>query len=771
MSADIKKGNMNSIASESFLNYAEEVIKERAIPHIEDNLKPVHRRILATLYKEKLLSTAKAKKSAATVGETMKTHPHGDASIYDAMVRLSQDFKMRYPLVTMQGNNGNINGAPAASMRYTEAKLSPIGDLMVQELSEKAVPYMPTYDNEGTEPTLMPSAFPNILCNGNMGIAVGMSSSILPHNLREAVDALVELINNPLLTIDELVKIMPGPDLPTGGVITNIEKINDIYATGSGTLEVESKYHIEEKSRETHIVFTEIPYMINMDNIVSKIKTLAAENMLDGVIDLQNNTGREGLELRVITKAKANISRILNVLFEKTGLRNNIRTGLTVLKDNKPVQTGMLGLMKGYLDHRSNVIVSIFGAKKEKAEARLHIVEGLVIATQDIDGVVALIKGSASTAEAREGLITKYKLSEIQAKAILDMRLSQLTRIDAQKIENERKELIKNIEYFILVLSSQDERNKIIKEQLLDVKKKFGDGRRTVLRSTSGVDDENFVELNYLVSLNKDNSISAVLTSDLMSAGKNRVGKKIFSNIGEKTIQLNNRNMLLIADVSGRIFGIPGSKLSAAENMSLESFDARADRRVTSILEATESDMQKEFFVVFTKNGQVKKTVLEDYKNFKPSNIGIKLREGDEVIGMAFGNTGDFIVVAGEDKINKYSLDDIRSTGRNTLGVVASELSNPYGYVVGNSEDQIALYGKGAAKRVLIKDIPQGSRLTKGVVMSEDTTAMSLVKRPNPVVIGKDGRGYLLEGTDIERKTIKNVNNNIYNGQVLDLVY
>ena len=243
----------------------------------------------------------------------------------------------------------------------------------------------------------MPSAFPNILCNGNMGIAVGMSSSILPHNLKEAVDALIELINNPLLTVDELVKIMPGPDLPTGGVITNIEKIKWYLCDRFRNSWSRVNIILKKKSRETHIVFTEIPYMINMDNIVSKIKSLAAENMLDGVIDLQNNTGREGLELRVITKAKANISRILNVLFEKTGLRNNIRTGLTVLKDNKPVQTGMLGLMKGYLDIEVMLLLVSLVLKKKKAEARLHIVEGLVIATQDIDGVVALIKGSAST--------------------------------------------------------------------------------------------------------------------------------------------------------------------------------------------------------------------------------------------------------------------------------------------------------------------------------------------------------------------------------------
>lgn len=770
MSKVNKKLNLNQAASEDFLNYATAVIKERAIPNIEDNLKPVHRRILYTLHNTKLTSDKKEKKSAATVGEVMKIHPHGDASIYDAMVRLGQDWKMRYPLITIQGNAGNINGSPAAAMRYTEAKLSPMGDYMVAELSEKGVEYMNTYDDEGQEPILLPSAIPNILINGNMGIAVGMSSSVLPHNLKESVDAIIAYINDPLLTVSDLIKIIPGPDLPTGGIITNIEKINEIYSTGRGTLKVEARYTIETKGRATHIVFNEIPYLVDLEKIVSAIKELAAEGYIDDVVDIQNNTGRAGLELRVILKRGANPNRTLQILFDKTGLRNNVRIGMTVLDNHKPVQTNMIGMIKGYVKHRHNVLINIYNEKLRKASARLHIVEGLMIAIQDIDGVVDLIKKSNSTAEARTGLIEKYKLTEEQAKAILNMRLSQLTRVDATALKDEKDLLEKDIVFFNKVLKEPKEREKIIKEQLLDIRNKFGDGRRTTLRSTLAV-DENFVEVDYTVGLFEGSILGVVETSKLMQSGKNRVGRKIFEKEPLQVIQMSNKSKLLIVDEEGRMTAIPGSLLVEDEALYIGDLEHRLKTDIVSIAEYGEREYEKDYLVVFTEQNVVKRTLLADYKGFNAFTLGIKLRKGDAVKSLHFGNEEDCVIAVAEAKVNRYPLSEVRATGRTTIGVKAYDTSFTGQYTVANEKERVLMHGINNAKYVLVKDIPLGSRTNKGVNLDEDTTFVYRVKRTDFVIVNPNGTGYLINGQDVETKNYSHTNNNIYNGQISAIGY
>jgi DNA gyrase subunit A len=498
---------INDIASEDFLTYATEVIKSRAIPYADDNLKPVHRRILYGMYLLKVFSNKPKVKSARITGDVMgKFHPHGDSSIYEAMIRLSQTWKMRYPLVDVQGNAGSIAGDGPAASRYTEANLTAIGDLMVEELKHKAVDYMATYDNTDVEPVTLTSIFPNILCNGNLGIAVGMSSDIVPHNLREAVDAIIAYIDNNAIQMPELMKHMPGPDFPTGAVITTPEKIQEIYETGRGTLTLRSKYDIEHVKGRAHLVFTEIPYLVSIeDKIIQKIHDLVNTEELKDVEDIIDNTGRNRIEIRVILSTKANVRKVLQILFAKTGLQNNIKVNNTVIIDNKPKQLGLKALIQSYVAHRHKMIRRISIKQKEKAEKRLHLVDGLLIAMQDIDGVIKLIKSSSNKSTARVALMKEYKLTAVQADGILDMKLSQLTKLDADKLMNEKKGLEKEILRLNALIHVVKSRDNVIKAQLLDMKNTLGDARRTLIESTSVVAMNESKKLR--IVLHKDNKV------------------------------------------------------------------------------------------------------------------------------------------------------------------------------------------------------------------------------------------------------------------------
>lgn len=779
--SDLKKVNLDTAASEDFLNYASAVIKDRAIPNIEDNMKPVHRRIIFTMNKNKLNSDAKHKKSASTVGDVIKIHPHGDSAIYDSLIRLAQPWKMRYPLIDIQGNMGNINGSPAAAMRYTEAKLTVFGDLMVQEVGDKAVGFIETYDGESEEPIILPSLFPNILCNGNMGIAVGMSSSILPHNLKEVIDVIVAYINkstigkdnkeNPIkdhMSVDEIVKFLPGPDFPTGGIITNIHKIKDLYETGSGTISVQGKYYIEQKGKETHIVFTEVPYLTSIEDIIAKIKTLAAEGGLDDVINIQNNTGRSGLEVRVILKAKSNVNKNLEILFNKCGLRNNIRMGVTVLENHKPLQTNILGLIRGYVNHRHQVLINIYQEKKRKAEKRLHIVQGLLIAVQDIDNVIQLIKTSNSKAEARAALIAKYSLTEEQSNAILDMRLSQLTKMDATALKEEEKTLIQNIESYSIVIDFSEEREILIKKALLELKQKHGDARRTFLKNL----EENEKEPNetqYMVTLFENNELVVSEVSNLFSATKVRVGKKLFNKKPLQSIQMSNKNKIIAVDKEGKVILIDGKKLYDG-TVYLYDFDNRIKTDIVFISEVTEQDLQKEFMTFITKNGIIKKTSMLEYNDFKSIVIGLKLKEDDQVIWAAPTNEDELAFIMNGSKLNKFELSSVRPTGRNTQGVKAVDMELPIYAATGLDQEKYLLYDKsGTAKIVIGKDFPLGIRAGKGQLINADNIGICKLRKTEVLLIGEDLKGYILDTTNIEIKSSKATNNKIYNGNLFKI--
>lgn len=758
--------DINNIAKDDFLNYAMAVIKNRAIPNVEDNLKPVHRRILYTMYENKLISKARYVKSARTTGNVMgQYHPHGDTAIYDALVRLSQTWKMRYPLIDVQGNNGSISGASAAAQRYTEAKLSPIGDLMVEELKYQPVDYIETYDGEGREPSLLPSLFPNVLCNGNMGIAVGMSSSILPHNLREVAAALVAYIDNPSMTVDELIGFMPGPDLPTGGTINNIEKIKEIYSTGSGTLEVQAKYHIEEKGNKTHIVVTEIPYLMNIeDNITTKIKKLAEEG-LDDIYNIENNSGHNGLEYRIILKPKANTGKILQILFDQTGLKNNIRVGLTVLKNKKPIQANMLDLLENYIRHRHNIITSIMQSKKDKADARLHIVEGLLIALQDIDGVIKIVKESKNKADARSLLMNKYSLSEKQANAILDMRISQINKMDADKLIKEKEELVENIKYYRKIIENKSERDKIIKEQLNDIKKRFGDSRRTILKSTTSVNTD-IKEEFFIAGLFKDNVISIKNKKDLAFSAKGRVGTKLFKDGPKQLINISNKELLLLLDSEGKSYLAKEYSVDEEDTVA-ENIDKRVSDEIVFMTRFGKEEISKEYFVTVSKKGVIKKTSLKEYNNFKSPIKAVKLRKDDSILYAGFHNDDEFVFVTSKEKYVKFSLKDVKDTGRNTIGVKSMEADYIVDVQIAKDDEIILSYNiEGKGKITNASEFSVSTRASKGQKIPEELSYMIKVKNPDITVLSNTGQFIRFSKNDLTIKSPKASGSKIYGKQV-----
>jgi len=749
--------NINDIAKQDFMNYAMGVIKDRAIPNIEDNLKPVHRRVLYSMYLAKLWSHKGHVKNAAIVGDTMKIHPHGDQSIYDALIRLGQPWKSRYPLIDIQGNKGNMSGASAAAMRYTEGKLTPIGDIMVSELKDKCVPMIHTYDGIGNEPFVMPSAFPNILCNGNMGIAVGMSSALIPHNLKEVVQALIKRIDNPMLTIEELLRVLPGPDFPTGGIVTNIDKVAEVYTSGSGTFEVRGKYRVESKGKYTHLVFTEIPYLVNIETgIIDKIKELAAEGIVDEIYNIENNTGRNGLEIRIILKPSANISKVLKILFDNTRLSSVIRVGMTVLQNDRPVSTNIFGLLDGFIGHRHNVLTTTASNNMTGALERLHMVEGLMIAVQDIDGVIEIVKASSSRGAAKTTLQRTYKLSEIQAGAILDMKVSQINKMDTQKLAMEEKALHSNIDKYDAIINKKEVRNKLIKNSLIDLSTNYGDDRRTVLEN-SEIDVVN-EKHKYLILLHPDNEVSVIDDSTIAVSAKGRVGKKLVNKRVIQAINFSTEDTLLLFDGKGRSYKVDNRMLAPGMNQYMLDIDSRIKGEIQHIVSITEDDAAKEYLVFVTQNGTVKKTKVADYNNFKTASIAIKLRDGDSILRVRPANDTDFVLIMGDEKLNKFSVKDVTSTGKNTIGSKGISANEVVAAEIASDSDHVCMTNKdGKGKYVIVSTITNSVRAGRGQIVYKGTASMDKLFGTTIALVSDTGSVLKIKKDDVPKRLVKAV--------------
>jgi DNA gyrase subunit A len=672
----------------SYLAYAMSVIVARALPDVRDGLKPVHRRILHVMNSQGLRHTAKYRKSASVVGDVMGNfHPHGDVAIYDAMARLAQDFSYRYPLVDGQGNFGSVDGDPPAAMRYTEARMQTITEELLNDIEKDTVDFRPNYDGSKREPSVLPAKLPNLLLNGQVGIAVGMATNIPPHNLTEIIDAIVEMIDNPQATLDDLMKHVKGPDFPTGGVIYGRDSIRQAYGTGRGSIVVRARADImEDKKGREQIVVTEIPYAVNKATLVEKIAELLRDKRISGVSDLRDeSSNREGgVKIVIDLKRDSYPNKVLNQLFKLTPLQSAFHVNMLALVENgrQPRVLNLEMMLREYLKHRQVVVRRRTEFELRKAKERAHVLEGLKIALDHIDEVIKTIRASQTFDEARENLIEKFKLSDIQARAILAMQLRRLTGLDRKQIEDELAELVKLIAELEQILASEAEILRVIREELEELKAKYGDERRTeIVGSELGKFSEEELVPNeqVIVTLTSGNYIKRIPANTYKSQG--RGGKGIMGmttkeeDVVEHLVLTQNHDFMLFFTNKGRVFRlkvyeVPAASRTAKGQAVVNLLQLGNGERVTSLVTFDAQNEQSYLFMA-TKLGTVKKTALSDYANVRANGlIAIKLDTGDELKWVKLtGGKDEIIISTALAQAIRFQESEVRPMGRATRGV------------------------------------------------------------------------------------------------------
>ncbi|MCF6149717.1 MAG: DNA gyrase subunit A [Candidatus Kuenenia sp.] len=667
---------------DSYLSYAMSVIMSRALPDVRDGLKPSQRRILVAMNDLNLTPRAKFRKCAKIAGDTTGNyHPHGEQVVYPTLVRMAQDFNYRYPLIKGQGNFGSIDGDPPAAMRYTEARMTDVTMTIMEDLEKKTVDYVSNYDDTRTEPVVLPSKFPNLLCNGCSGIAVGMATSIPPHNTNEICDGITMVIDNPDITIEELMKVIKGPDFPTGALICGTEGIKEGYKTGRGTIVVRARAHVEtSKSGKKSIVVTEIPYQLNRDNILERIALLVREDQIKGISDVRNESDKEGSRLVIDLKKGEDEEVVLNQLYKHTKLQDSFSIIMIALVNNRPETLNLKQLLVCYIEHRKVVIVNRTKFLLEKAQNRAHVLEGLRIALKNIDKVIELIKTSETVDAARKGLITSFSLTEIQANAILDMRLQRLTGLEQGKIEAEYEKLCADIKEYMAILASEKLVLDIIKKDVTEIKEQFGDKRRTEI--VGAVGDLNIEDLiaeeNVTVIISHEGYIKRLPLSSYRKqqrGGKGVVGAEMKEgDFIEHLFVASTHDYILFFTDQGRVYwlkvyDVPQMGRIAKGRALINLLELKEGENVTSLIPVRTFDERQ--LVMATSNGIIKKTVLNAYGNPKKGGImAINLDKGDTLIGVKL-TTGkqDLVLGTEQGKAIRFSEEDVRSMGRVTRGV------------------------------------------------------------------------------------------------------
>lgn len=676
---------------ESYLDYAMSVIVARALPDARDGLKPVHRRILYSMNELGLRSGAKFRKSALVVGDVLgKYHPHGDSPVYEAMVRMAQDFSMRYPLIHGQGNFGSIDGDGAAAMRYTEAKMAKITDEILQDIDKDTVDFHPNYDASRKEPAVLPSKIPNLLLNGSVGIAVGMATNIPPHNLNEVVNATMYLLENDDATVEDLLKFIQGPDFPTGGIVYDKEVIRQAYLTGRGSLMVRGKAEIEETTGgRYHIRISEIPYQVNKTTLIERMADLVNEKIIIGISDIRDETDREGIRIIIELKKDAYPQKILNQLYKHTELQSSFGYNMIALADGiQPRLMNLQEMLQVFIDHRRVVITRRVTFDRDRAKERAHILEGLSTALDHIDEVVSTIRKSETKEIAQEQLIKKFKLSEIQAKAILDMRLQTLAGLERKKIEDELKEKKAFIAECEAILKDKKKIDKILGDELQDIKKAYGDERRTAIVTTAAGEfsaKDTIPNAPMIVTLTRSGYVKR--NSPLQFRAQNRGGKGIKgADVKEddevlSILHVMNHDDLLFFTNTGRVFQMPAYELPQAGRIArgqaiVNLLQLKPEERITSILKADLS--QVKFLFMITDRGTVKRTETAEFDNIRRSGlIAQKMPEGEELKWvLATTGTNEILIVSKKGKAIRFPEDDVRSMGRAAAGVIGIRLDD-----------------------------------------------------------------------------------------------
>ena len=734
MNDNDKKVNINIIdeMKTSFLDYSMSVIVARAIPDVRDGLKPVHRRILYTLYEEGMTPDKKHQKSANAVGAVMgHYHPHGDSAIYETMVRMAQDFTYRHALVDGHGNFGSIDGDSAAASRYTEAKLAKISMEMLRDLNKETVDFMENYDGQRKEPVVLPSRFPNILVNGNMGIAVGMATNIPPHNLGEVIDGCIAYIDNPDINVLELMEKIKGPDFPTGGIILGNSGIKRAYETGRGTITVRAKVDIEEHNGRNRIIITELPYQVNKKALITRIAELVRDKVLDGISNLNDESALEGIKIVIDVKKEANANVVLNNLYKHTQLQISYGINFLMLVDGSPRTLDLKTILEKYLDHQKQVIYRRCQFDLKKYKARLHILEGLKIALDHIDEVIQIIKSANTDDEASKELIARFGLSEAQTQAILEMKLRRLTGLEKEKIENEISELETLIKELEEILSSEERILQVIKEELLEIKAKYADERRTHIDMTAidYIEDEALIpEENIVITLTNKGYIKRMLSSTYKTQNRGGVGIKGMTmneeDFVESIINLTTHDYILFFTNNGKVYRTKGYEIPEYSRHSkgipvINLLSLEKGEKITSLLKIEKND-NKKYLVFATKLGFIKRTDIKEFDNIRTNGKKfITLRDEDELISVKKTTGNDEILMASSNgRMVRFNEDSIRVMRRSASGVKGINLDN--GHLVGmeianDNQDVLIVTEKGYGKKTSLQEYRLTNRGGKGV--------------------------------------------------------
>jgi DNA gyrase subunit A len=751
----------------SYLDYAMSVIVSRALPDVRDGLKPVQRRVLYTMYELGLLHNRPYKKCARIVGETLgKYHPHGDAAVYDTLVRLAQDFTMRYPLVDGQGNFGSIDGDSPAAMRYTEARLSAIAEEMLQDIEKNTVDFRPNFDETLKEPEVLPTILPNLLVNGSSGIAVGMATNIPPHNLNEIVDGLIALLKNPDLPVEKLMKYVKGPDFPTGGIIVGLSGIKEAYTTGKGRIIVRAKASIENYKGRSRIVITEIPYQVNKASLIEKIAELVQERKIEDISDIRDESDKDGMRIVIELRRDAQPEVVLNNLYKHTNLQTTFGVIMLALVNGVPKILNLKEMMNEFINFRLNVIVRRTKFELDDAEKRAHILEGLKIALDNIDEIVELIKKSKDPETAKVNLMKKFKLSEIQAKAILDMRLQRLTGLERSKVESEYKETIKLIEKLKSILRSKELQKELIHEELLKLKEKYGDERRTLI--IEGEEDFSVEDLiaeeDVVITITHNGFIKRYPVSGYRR--QSRGGKGITAAVTkdddfiEHMFVASTHHYIIFFTDKGKAYSLKvheipeGSRASRGRSIS-HLIKKDADEKITAFV-AVKEFSENLFVTMVTKMGLVKKVPLMEFATTRKTGlIAITLNRGDRLVDARLTDGGqDLIIGTKKGMAIRFNEKDIRPMGRQAAGVRGIKLEKD-DEVIGmiavkrSGTTILVVTEKGFGKRSDLNDYRITHRGGKGIItvkVNDKTGDMVAIKEvlDNDDVMIVTTKGYLI---------------------------
>jgi len=723
--------NIDLEIKDSFLDYAMSVIVSRAIPDVRDGLKPVHRRLLYTFFTEGMTYDKPHKKSATTCGKVMAYHPHGDAAIYDTMARMAQNFTYRYMLIDGKGAFGAPDGSPPAASRYTEARLAKIAGELLRDINKNAVDFVPNYDQELTEPVVLPSRYPNILVNGNMGIAVGMATNIPPHNLSETIDATVAVIDNPDITVVELMNFIKGPDFPTGGIILGNSGAKKAFETGKGSVTVRAKVEIEDHNNKQRLVITEIPYQVNYNNIITKIAELVRDKQIEGIANLTDESALEGIRIVIDVKNGYNANVLLNNLYKHTQLQTSFGINFLMLVDGKPKTLGLKEILDYYINFQRTVIVRRTQFDLEKSEKRAHILEGFKIALDHIDEVIKLIRAANTDEEAKKGLIVKFGLTEVQAEAILEMRLRRLTGLERTKIEEELKEILALIEKLKAILADDAKVLAIIKEELLEIKQKYGDERKTNIDMTAieYIEDESLIpEEDIIITLTNKGYIKRCTSDTYRQQNRGGVGVKGMStneeDFVEHLLNLSTHDYLLIFTNRGKVYRLKGYEIPEYNRQSkglpaINLLQLDKEETINSIISLSK-DQEYKHFLFATKKGLVKRTNIEEFNSIRTSGkICITLKEEDELIGVKkTAGESNVLLASSNGRMVVFNEDEIRVMGRTASGVRGINLDNALCMgleTASDTENIIIVTENGYGKKTLVSEYRKTKRGSKGV--------------------------------------------------------